>query len=323
MDRSGHLRAPFENGQLYEGEAIRTREGTTAVILFSTGTQATLMPNSIVYFDDLQQQEDGGTSDIHLQLYAGRVVSNVKKLQPGSSYEVHTLVGSTSVKGTHFEIELINGDTFLAVWDGAIDLNVNSGSDADSVSLGEGEDFSYASINEEGAVTRLLEAPENFDEGSDSSTEEDEDMAMNVSTTEGAVEVSTETDMQEGDDSEPQRMLVTPGNTAEVRTVPEGENSDDTREPGASERTITSGVLPENDREDIESTVQNTSGLIEATFPEGQDAFSDAAPLEQQGETDSETREGTSNEPGTPLSQSEDPIVEDPDLSATEVDFVM
>lgn len=65
--------------------------------------------------------------------------------------------------GTHYEIEIIQGEVFIAVWDGAVDVTVEVGSAESSVSFGEGEDFSYAKIGETGEVTRLLEPPENFE----------------------------------------------------------------------------------------------------------------------------------------------------------------
>lgn len=72
---------------------------------------------------------------------------------------------SPSSKKTHFEIEIIEGDMFLAVWDGAIDLTVDIAGFDNTISFGEGEDFSFDIVSEDGEITQLLEAPENFDEG--------------------------------------------------------------------------------------------------------------------------------------------------------------
>ena len=74
---------------------------------------------------------------------------------------------------THFEIEIVSGDMFLAVWDGAIDLTVETGDGNQPVSFGEGEDFSFGVVAEEGEVTQLLEAPENFVGIADKDTEPD------------------------------------------------------------------------------------------------------------------------------------------------------
>lgn len=46
---------------------------------------------------------------------------------------------------THYEIEIIQGEMFLAVWDGAIDVTVDVGLQS-IVSFGEGEDFHLAPL---------------------------------------------------------------------------------------------------------------------------------------------------------------------------------
>ncbi len=82
------------------------------------------------------------------------------------------------VFSTHYEIEIISGEVFIAVWDGAVDITVDIGGGGDEVSLGEAEDYSYAKIDESGEVTELLAPPENFKEGHSSdpvSDMEDED----------------------------------------------------------------------------------------------------------------------------------------------------
>ena len=73
-----------------------------------------------------------------------------------------SLSSAESALGTHYEIEIINGEMFIAVWDGAIDIQVATSALSHEVTLGESEDFSYARIDEAGEVTELLEPPVNF-----------------------------------------------------------------------------------------------------------------------------------------------------------------
>jgi len=73
----------------------------------------------------------------------------------------------TGKKASRYEIELISGDIFIAVWDGAIDLTIPTHGSS-QVSLGEGEDFSFGIVDESGDVTTLLEPPSNFNQGNSS-----------------------------------------------------------------------------------------------------------------------------------------------------------
>lgn len=73
-----------------------------------------------------------------------------------------SLSSAESALGTHYEIEIISSEVFIAVWDGAIDVQVATSDLAHEVTLGEGEDFSYAKIDEAGEVTELLVPPVNF-----------------------------------------------------------------------------------------------------------------------------------------------------------------
>ena len=73
-----------------------------------------------------------------------------------------SLSSAESALGTHYEIEIISGEVFIAVWDGAVDVQVATSALSHEVTLGESEDFSYARIDEAGEVTELLEPPVNF-----------------------------------------------------------------------------------------------------------------------------------------------------------------
>lgn len=84
------------------------------------------------------------------------------------------LLAALPASATHFEIELISGEVFIAVWDGAVDVNVNVSGGGNTVTLGESEDFSFGTISDPGEVTTLLEAPENFDMGFESDGGEEE-----------------------------------------------------------------------------------------------------------------------------------------------------
>ncbi|WP_421752343.1 hypothetical protein [Croceimicrobium sp.] len=100
----------------------------------------------------------GETSDT-IQVSAQTANSKVAlTIPPGTKFldeQGNLILGK---KASRFEIEIIDGSVFIAVWDGAIDLVVPTTGNGD-VSLGEGEDFSFAAINENGGLTEILTPP--------------------------------------------------------------------------------------------------------------------------------------------------------------------
>ena len=66
------------------------------------------------------------------------------------------------LSATHFEVELVENELFLAVWDGAIDLAVNTGADNKPiVSFGE-EEFDFRVLSASGELAPPLDSPEAF-----------------------------------------------------------------------------------------------------------------------------------------------------------------
>ncbi|MDB2512504.1 cadherin repeat domain-containing protein, partial [Luminiphilus sp.] len=99
---------------------------------------------------------------------------------------------------THYEIEIIAGDVFLAVWDGAIDLTVDTFSGGETVSFGDGEDFSFGLVTEDGEVTTLLESPESFsDSVSDRFESANETVSQGLGLDAGDLDRARETDTWE------------------------------------------------------------------------------------------------------------------------------
>ena len=152
---------------IYNVDTVNTQAKSKAQFRMSDGSLLAIKENTTLLISDYQYQgAEGEDNSMVLELVKGglRSVTGAIKENNGS-YQLKTPVGSIGIRGTHFEIELVDGEMFLAVWDGAIDLTVDVGTGDDTVSFGEGEDFSFGVVTEEGEVTELLEAPEVFDSG--------------------------------------------------------------------------------------------------------------------------------------------------------------
>lgn len=113
-----------------------------------------------------------GSAVMNLITGGVRSISGKLKSHDGA-YLLKTPMGSIGIRGTHFEVEIIDGELFIAVWDGAIDFTLG-GNQAKVIPFGDGAEFNFAAVR--GAqVTGLLTPPANFtsDESEQSNDEDD------------------------------------------------------------------------------------------------------------------------------------------------------
>lgn len=200
------------NSFLGAGDTFKAASGAYAQLVTVDGTLLEVKGASLWRVDTYRYQPQAQNNELRIDLLNGNLSARTGDIESnGGRFDVITSGKALSPRGTHFEIELINGDMFLAVWDGAIDISVSSGSGTDTVSFGEGEDFSFGVINEDGEVTELLEAPENFDQGHSSDAGGEEDAS------EGASSVDDSNEEGESEDSSKSQTEQT-ANTGSAQT---------------------------------------------------------------------------------------------------------
>ncbi|WP_017444547.1 FecR family protein [Gayadomonas joobiniege] len=159
---SAESRTLTRRDPVYKVDTVTTGNNSSAQFKMVDGGLLAVKANTQLEISSYQYDPETGKGSAIMKLITGgvRSISGHLKSHDGS-YQMNTPVGSIGIRGTHFEIEIIDGELFIAVWDGAIDLLV-TGSDQEKVSLGLGEDFSYAQVSETGEVTELLNPPANF-----------------------------------------------------------------------------------------------------------------------------------------------------------------
>ncbi|MFL3650489.1 MAG: FecR domain-containing protein [Pseudoalteromonas sp.] len=160
---------------VYGVDKITTGEKSKAQFSMSDGGLIALKENSVLNianyeFDAATQQ---GSASIELIKGGLRSISGVIK-KNGGSYNVKTPVGSIGIRGTHFELQLVDGDMYVAVWDGAIDLTLQDNS---ILSLGSNEAFSFAQVTSVGDVIKTTQAPAIFTQSIASINSNDESEA--------------------------------------------------------------------------------------------------------------------------------------------------
>lgn len=104
------------------------------------------------------------TSEPNNKVFRAAVESPARSVfaEEGVARSSNEQLSGKDPSATHYEVEIISGEMFIAVWDGAIDLTVDTFSGGETVSFGDGEDFSFGLVTEDGEVTTLLEPPESF-----------------------------------------------------------------------------------------------------------------------------------------------------------------
>lgn len=150
---------------IYQQDQINTEKQSSTQLRMLDGGLLSLQASSELVIEKYLLDKSKNKADIQLNLLTGglRTVSGEIKSKE-SNYQLKTPIASIGIRGTHYEVELVNGDLLLAVWQGAIDIQVLVGS-ADQFSLGQGEDFRFAIVRANGEVEFLLTEPKVFEQG--------------------------------------------------------------------------------------------------------------------------------------------------------------
>tara|TARA_B110000211_G_scaffold185122_1_gene210021 strand:- start:10471 stop:11610 length:1140 start_codon:yes stop_codon:yes gene_type:complete len=143
--------------QIFTVDKIVTGDKSKAQFSMTDGGLITLKANTEILITNYKYSPEAGESSATLEVVNGgfRSISGLIK-KSGGDYQVKTPVGSIGIRGTHFAVEVVGGETFLAVYSGNIDVALN---DQSILSLGSSEDFAFASVNAQGQVTRMTQAP--------------------------------------------------------------------------------------------------------------------------------------------------------------------
>ena len=98
---------------IYQGYDLEGQKGSKVVLLMSSGTLITLVDEFKFTIEKFEQEEFKGSaesleeieeepskSEAKLKLAQGELHFNVKKLKPGSSFEIESPIGSAGIRGT-------------------------------------------------------------------------------------------------------------------------------------------------------------------------------------------------------------------------------
>ncbi len=112
---------------------------------------------AIASYDFNPQSEQ---ASIAMSLLKGGLRTVTGKLSQGkTNYQLNTPVASIGVRGTDYSAQLLDKELLLAVWQGAIDVQVTVGASPIAFSLGKEHEFSIAKVKANGEVEFLLQVP--------------------------------------------------------------------------------------------------------------------------------------------------------------------
>ncbi|MDO6718225.1 FecR family protein [Psychrosphaera sp. 1_MG-2023] len=185
---------------IYSSDVVSTGANAKAQLRMTDGGMIALKENSELLISDYKFSDDNGRGSVVMELVKGglRSVTGSIKAESGD-YKLKTPVGSIGIRGTHYEVEIVGGTIWVAVWDGAVDLDITSGDQSGStLSLGQNEGYSYASIDPQGKVTTFIEPPQTFETGMtteaddiDQNEEEEEEEETQEESTSSTVATTT------------------------------------------------------------------------------------------------------------------------------------
>jgi hypothetical protein len=151
---------------VYTADLVSTGQLSATQLRMTDGALLSIQASSelaIARYDFNPQDRQGSVS---MSLLKGGLRTVTGALQQTSdSYKLVTPVASIGVRGTHYEVELINDELYLAAWEGIIDIEVTAGSLGQRFSLGPSMAHSFAVIRVGGSVEFLLNIPSVFSVG--------------------------------------------------------------------------------------------------------------------------------------------------------------
>ena len=277
---------------VYGTDVIETSKKSRTQMRMVDGGLLALSEDSKVVIAEYKFDPSSEKASAVIELVKGglRSVTGAIK-EKGGDYTIKTPVGSIGVRGTHFEVEIIDGDMFLAVWDGAIDLTVDTGTGVDTVSFGEGEDFSFGIVSEEGEVTELLEPPETFgesrtavsdEEDSEGGDEEESDEDSGESD-EGSGESdggSGESDEGSGESDEDSGESDEGGEKEEASTDSGQQESSEGSSEGEAEQADSTETAVASNNQPAQGSTPTQTTSTQSTAPVSSNAPADVGPID-------------------------------------------
>jgi hypothetical protein len=255
--------------EIFSNEVVTTGAASKIHLRMIDGGMIALKENSELIIADYQLKDEDGKGSVVLELVQGNLRSisgSIKR--DGGSYQLKTHIANLGIRGTHYEVQLTGSELFIAVWDGAVDVSVEVGTSGQDVSLGEGEGFSFAKIDQAGVVFELLEPPQNFNSGHSSDPQDDPDGSTDEKTAEDEAEPAS-------DEAEPASGEAEPASDEAEQASDEAEQDFGEGGQVTEEADIAAKVTDIPDTEAFEDIVPDLQPVIDSLQSQGAQSIYD------------------------------------------------
>ena len=185
---------------LFQGQTVKTGDAGKIILLLSNGSLTTLTPKSELLLAQFKQkafeadpgkmvkdlEAEPSNSQTKLKLGYGEVVFNVKKLNPGSSFEIDSPIGLAGIRGTDGAVEVqVDPNTGnytggVNMLDGNIEFSTPSGQNYD-VGAGQGVQNEVTPTGEQVGQPQEVPVPPETTQEMTETTQNAEDSSEDVS----------------------------------------------------------------------------------------------------------------------------------------------
>lgn len=143
---------------IYKIDQVSTFEQSQAQLKMVDGALLALKANTAINIEEYFLNSDGNSGSVVMELVSGGLRTITGSIKGNSNnYKLKTPVGSIGIRGTHYEVEIVNGELFMAVWDGSIEIS--SASLSEPLILGSEGSHAFAKISQKGDIQPLLKPP--------------------------------------------------------------------------------------------------------------------------------------------------------------------
>lgn len=152
--------------KIYENDVINVGDKAKAQIRMIDSAVISLQENSVFkiksyrYHKD-NQNDEGNSAFIELLSGGLRTISGQIGKSNKKAYQLVTPLATIGIRGTDYQIKLVDNDLYIGVWEGAINVSSRLKADSD-IQLGDSSPYSFLVMKKNGKTQKLKSAPAAF-----------------------------------------------------------------------------------------------------------------------------------------------------------------
>lgn len=161
-----NIRELTRRSPIFTEDLVKTAINSATQLRMIDGGLLSIQQQSQLAINQYEFNQETHHGNVSMSLLKGGLRTITGSLNKASgNYTMQTPVASIGVRGTHYEAELLDGDLYLATWEGIIDIDVLAGTENQQFSLGPELPHKFAIVRVDGSVEFLLTVPAVFSEG--------------------------------------------------------------------------------------------------------------------------------------------------------------